>query len=100
MGIFNALSSIGTCNNILARIEYKFGILESHVNNGNRIEAGLVLGEIRDLVGQFIVTLDNSSGARIAMFKFYGVPKKGVELILILTDLVNDLRNKLGIVFD
>lgn len=93
MGFFNAMSSIGKINDLLKETEYQLKIIGDM--NGNAVSSTRVQQEIDGLIrlyNQIGSLLENSSGARIAVYTFLGRKCRSWEILSFLNETIRELK--------
>ena len=93
MGFFNAMSSIGKINDLLKETEYQLKIIGDMTDNS--VSSSRVQQEVEGLVrlyNQIGYLLENSSGARTAVYKFLGRKCRAWEILSFLNDTIRDLK--------
>lgn len=93
MGFFNAMSSIGKINDLLKETEYQLKIVGDMTDNcvsNERIQQEIE-GLIR-LYNQIGNLLENSSGARTAVYTFLGRKCRAWEILSFLNDTIRELK--------
>ena len=73
MGFFNAMSSIGTINQLLKDLENQVTICQSQVqNNVSTAVLNNSLNVLKDIHQKLIDNFSNSSAARVATYTIFG----------------------------
>lgn len=93
MGLFNAMSSIGKINDLLKEAEYQLKIVGDMTDNSvsnSRVQQE-VDGLIR-LYNQIGSLLENSSGARTAVYTFLGRKCRSWEILSFLNDTIREIK--------
>lgn len=93
MGLFNAMSSIGKINDLLKETEYQLKIVGDMTDNSvsnSRVQQE-VDGLIR-LYNQIGSLLENSSGARTAVYTFLGRKCRSWEILSFLNETIKELK--------
>ena len=73
MGFFNAMSSIGKINDLLKEMEYQLKIVGDMTdNNVSSLRVQQEVDGLIKLYNQIGSVLENSSGARTAVYTFLG----------------------------
>ncbi len=82
MGFFNMMSSIGRINKLLIEAEHEIVLIAQM--RENQTPHNLILSEIRQLeriYNDVAVLIDNSSGARTAVYEFVGRKMRSWEIL-------------------
>lgn len=93
MGFFNAMSSIGKINDLLKETEYQLKIVGDMMDNSaprSRIQQETE-GLVR-LYNQIGGLLENSSGARTAVYTFLGRKCRSWEILSFLNETIRELK--------
>lgn len=93
MGFFNAMSSIGKINDLLKETEYQLKIIGDMTDNS--VSNSRVQMEIQGLVSlynQIGDILENSSGARTAVYTFMGRKSRSWEIMSFLNETIRGLK--------
>lgn len=93
MGFFNAMSSIGKINDLLKETEYQLKIVGDMMDNSaprSRIQQEIE-GLVR-LYNQIGGLLENSSGARTAVYTFLGRKCRSWEILSFLNETIRELK--------
>lgn len=93
MGFFNAMSSIGKINDLLKETEYQLKIIGDMTDNS--VSNSRVQMEIQGLVSlynQIGDILENSSGARTAVYTFLGRKSRSWEIMSFLNETIRGLK--------
>lgn len=93
MGFFNAMSSIGKINDLLKEIEYQLKIVSDMM--GSSVSTSRIQLEVEGLVKLYNQTgglLENSSGARTAVYTFLGRKCRSWEILSFLNETIRELK--------
>ena len=93
MGFFNAMSSIGKINDLLKEIEYQLKIVGDMTDNS--VSNARVQQEVEGLIRQYNrlgLLIENSSGARIAVYSFLGRKCRSWEILSFLNETIRELK--------
>ena len=93
MGFFNAMSSIGKINDLLKEIEYQLKIVGDMTDNS--VSNARVQQEVEGLIRQYNrlgSLIENSSGARIAVYSFLGRKCRSWEILSFLNETIRELK--------
>ncbi len=93
MGFFNAMSSISKINELLKEVEYQLKIVGDM--KGNSVSSFRVQQEIDGLISlynQIGSVLENSSGARTAVYTFLGRKCRSWEILSFLNETIRELK--------
>ena len=93
MGFFNAMSSIGKINNLLKEIEYQLKVISDMTDNS--LPSAKVQNEVNELIrlyNQVASVLENSSGARTAVYTFLGRKCRSWEILSFLKETIRELK--------
>jgi len=93
MGFFNAMSSIGKINDLLKETEYQLKIIGDMTDNS--VHSSRVQQEVEDLIklyNQIGSILENSSGARTAVYTFLGRKCRSWEVLSFLNETIKELK--------
>lgn len=93
MGFFNAMSSIGKINDLLKETEYQLKIIGDMTDNS--VPSSRVQQEVEDLIklyNQIGSILENSSGARTAVYTFLGRKCRSWEVLSFLNETIKELK--------
>lgn len=93
MVFFNAMSSIGKINDLLKETEYQLKIIGDMTDNS--VSNSRVQMEIQGLVSlynQIGNILENSSGARTAVYTFLGRKSRSWEIMSFLNETIRGLK--------
>lgn len=93
MGFFNAMSSIGKINDLLKETEYQLKIIGDMTDNS--VHSSRVQQEVEDLIklyNQIGSILENSSGARTAVYTFLGRKCRSWEVLFFLNETIKELK--------
>ncbi len=93
MGFFNAMSSIGKINDLLKEIEYQLKIVGDMTDNS--VSNVRVQQEVEGLIrlyNQLGSLVENSSGARIAVYTFLGRKCRSWEILSFLNETIRELK--------
>lgn len=93
MGFFNAMSSIGKINDLLKEIEYQLKVISDMTDNS--LPSVKVQNEVNELVrlyNQVGSVLENSSGARTAVYTFLGRKCRSWEVLSFLKETIRELK--------
>ncbi len=94
MGFFNAMSSIGKINDLLKETEYQLKIIGDMTDNS--VHSSRVQQEVEDLIklyNQIGSLLENSSGARTAVYTFLGRKCRSWEILTFLNETIRELKH-------
>ena len=94
MGLFNAMSSIGKINDLLKEAEFQLKILSDMTDNS--VPSSRVQQEVEDLkklYNQIGSLLENSSGARTAVYTFLGRKCRSWEILTFLNETIKELKH-------
>ena len=94
MGFFNAMSSIGKINDLLKETEYHLKIIGDMTDNS--VHSSRVQQEVEDLIklyNKIGSLLENSSGARTAVYTFLGRKCRSWEILTFLNETIKELKN-------
>jgi hypothetical protein len=94
MGFFNAMSSIGKINDLLKEAEFQLKILSDMTDNS--VPSSRVQQEVEDLkklYNQIGSLLENSSGARTAVYTFLGRKCRSWEILTFLNETIKELKH-------
>lgn len=94
MGFFNAMSSIGKINDLLKETEYQLKIIGDMTDNS--VHSSRVQQEVEDLIklyNKIGSLLENSSGARTAVYTFLGRKCRSWEILTFLNETIKELKN-------
>ena len=89
MGFFNAMSSIGKINNLLKEIEYQLKVIGDMTDNS--VPSTKVQNEVNELIrlyNQLGNVLENSGGARTAVYTFLGRKCRSWEVLSFLNETI------------
>ena len=95
MGFFNAMSSIGKINDLLKETEYQLKVVGDMMDNSaprTRIQQEIE-GLIK-LYNQIGNVLENSSGARTAVYTFLGRKCRSWEILSFLNETIRGLKQQ------
>lgn len=95
MGFFNAMSSIGKINDLLKETEYQLKVVGDMMDNSaprTRIQQEIE-GLIK-LYNQIGNVLENSSGARTAVYTFLGRKCRSWEILSFLNETIRELKQQ------
>lgn len=95
MGFFNAMSSIGKINELLKETEYQLKVVGDMMDNSaprTRIQQEIE-GLIK-LYNQIGSVLENSSGARTAVYTFLGRKCRSWEILSFLNETIRELKQQ------
>ena len=93
MGFFNAMSSIGKINNLLKEIEYQLKVIGDMTDNSlPSIKVQYEVKELIRLYNQLSSLLENSSGARTAVYTFLGRKCRSWEILSFLNETIRELK--------
>lgn len=93
MGLFNAMNSIGKINDLLKETEYQLKIVSDMMNNSvptSRVQ--LEVEELVKLYNQIGSLLENSGGARTAVYTFLGRKCRSWEILSFLNETIRELK--------
>lgn len=93
MGFFNAMSSIGKINNLLKEIEYQLKVIGDMTDNS--VPSTKVQNEVNELIrlyNQLGNVLENSGGARTAVYTFLGRKCRSWEVLSFLNETIRELK--------
>ena len=94
MGLFNAMSSIGKINDLLKETEYQLKIIGDMTDNS--VHSSRVQQEVEELIklyNQIGSLLENSSGARTAVYTFLGRKCRSWEILTFLNETIKELKH-------
>lgn len=94
MGFFNAMSSIGKINDLLKETEYQLKIIGDMTDNS--VPGSRVQQEVEDLIklyNQIGSLIENSSGARTAVYLFLGRKCRSWEILSFLNETIRELKH-------
>lgn len=94
MGFFNAMSSIGKINDLLKETEYQLKIIGDMTDNS--VHSSRVQQEVEDLIklyNKIGSLLENSSGARTAVYTFLGRKCRSWEILTFLNETIKEQKN-------
>lgn len=93
MGFFNAMSSISKINDLLKEVEYQLKIVGDMKNNS--VSSVKVQQEVEGLISlynQIGSILENSGGARTAVYTFLGRKCRSWEILSFLNETIRELK--------
>lgn len=93
MGFFNAMSSISKINDLLKEVEYQLKIVGDM--KGNSVSSIRVQQEVDGLISlynQIGNILENSGGARTAVYTFLGRKCRSWEILSFLNETIRELK--------
>ncbi len=94
MGFFNAMSSIGKINDLLKETEYQLKIIGDMTDNS--VSSSRVQQEVENLIklyNQIGRLLENSGGARTAVYTFLGRKCRSWEILTFLNETIKELKH-------
>ncbi|MBQ9884046.1 MAG: hypothetical protein IJM43_06280 [Bacteroidaceae bacterium] len=93
MGFFNAMSSIGKINDLLKEMEYQLKIVGDMTdNNVSSLRVQQEVDGLIKLYNQIGSVLENSSGARTAVYTFLGRKCRSWEILSFLNETIRELK--------
>lgn len=93
MGFFNAMSSIGKINDLLKETEYQLKIVGDMAdNNVSSLRVQQEVDGLIKLYNQIGSVLENSSGARTAVYTFLGRKCRSWEILSFLNETIRELK--------
>lgn len=90
---FNAMSSIGKINDLLKETEYQLKIIGDMTDNS--VSSSRIQQEVEELIklyNQICSLLENSSGARTAVYTFLGRKCRSWEILTFLNETIKELK--------
>lgn len=94
MGLFNAMCSIGEMNNLLKETEGQLKKISDLM--GSKASSIMIQQEVNHLISlynQMGDVLENSSGARVAMYTFLGKKTRALNVLMFLKEVIMDMNN-------
>lgn len=97
MGLFNAFNSIGEINNLLSKVEYQMDTIAKHMDSGNYPSRMVMdeMAQVENLFDRIVNIASNSSGARVASYKFKGYSMKLPQIIDLVFTALSAFERKL-----